>query len=140
MGNGEGSLKSAMTNPAPKIRDYRDLLVWQKAMELALLCDDICDKLDGRVGHVGTQIRRAANSVHANIAEGNGRFSRPDYLRYLSNANGELRELESHLYYLGKKRPTLEKVNEALDLVTVTAKLLWGLVRSLQGKKKGTGN
>ena len=129
-----------MTNPipvpAPKIRDYRDLLVWQKAMELALLCDDICDSLDGRLSHIAIQIRRAANSVHANIAEGNGRFSRPDYIRHLSVANGSLRELESQLHYLKLKRPGLSRIDDSLSLATTIAKLLAGLVRALQGRKR----
>jgi len=133
---GKGGYGHGMTGPTkPKIRDYRDLLAWQKAMELALLCDDICDVLDGRMSHVAAQIRKAANSVHANIAEGNGRFSRPDYLRHLAIANGSLRELESHLHYLRSKRSGLAKVDEALELCTTTVKLLAGLVRALRGRK-----
>lgn len=126
----------------PRIRDYRDLLVWQKAMELALLCDDICERLDKRLGYLAIQIRKAANAVHANIAEGNGRFSRPDYLRHLSIGNGSLRELESHLHFLRQKRPGLSRVDDAMQLATTTSKLLAGLVRALRGqtREKGTGN
>lgn len=120
----------------PKIRDYRDLLVWQKSIDFALLCDDICDALDGRLAHIVPQLRKAANSVHANIAEGNGRFSRPDYVRHLSIANGSLREAESHLHYLKRKRSGLARVDEALEVATTIAQLLAGLVRALQGKKE----
>jgi four helix bundle protein len=122
---------------APKIRDYRDLIVWQKAMDLALLCDDICDRLDGRLSHVAPQIRKAANSVHANIAEGNGRFSRPDYLRHLAIASGSLRELESHLHYLKRKRDRIPGIDEALELCLTCVKLLAGLVRALKGQARG---
>jgi four helix bundle protein len=134
---GRGSILPSVTSPAPKIRDYRDLIVWQKAMEFALLCDDICDTLDGRLAHIVPQLRKASNSVHANIAEGNGRFSRPDYLRHLSISSGSLREAESHLHYLKRKRPGLSRIDEALELATTIAKLLAGLVRALQGKKEG---
>jgi four helix bundle protein len=125
----------------PKIRDYRDLLVWQKAMDLAVIVDEMCEGLDGRLSYVVHQIRKAANSIHANIAEGNGRFSRPDYLRHLSMANGSLRELESHLHYLKRRRPGLARIDEALNLALNTSRLLAGLVRALRGnsREKGRG-
>lgn len=116
----------------PAIRDYRDLLVWQRAMDLALLCEKICDGLPKTASHLCLQIRRAANSVHSNIAEGNGRFSRPDYLRHLSIASGSLRELESHLHVASRRFGMSREFEKAFELCVVTGKLLGGLTRSLK--------
>jgi four helix bundle protein len=119
---------------ATPIRDYRDLLAWQKAQDLALLCEDVSDELPAAATNLTLQIRRAVNAVHANIAEGNGRFSRPDYLRHLSIANGSLRELESHLHFAVRRYGRTAATDGALELATLVAKLLAGLVRSLRGK------
>lgn len=119
---------------AGPIRDYRDLLVWQKAIELALVCEDVCETLPGKAGQLASQIRRAANSVHSNIAEGNGRFSRADYIRHLSMSNGSLRELESHLHFAARKYGKTTATESAASLILVVTKLLAGLVRSLRRK------
>lgn len=121
---------------APRVRDYRDLHAWQKAMDLAVVCDVVCEALPTNAGHLARQIRRSANSVHANIAEGNGRFSRPEYLRHLAIANGELRELESHLHFVARRYRNIGKAEEALALATVTARLLAGLTRSLRPARR----
>jgi four helix bundle protein len=117
------------------IRDFRDLVVWQQAMELALACDRIADQLPRNSSKLASQIRRAANSVHANIAEGNGSFSLGDYLRRLSKSNGSLRELESHLIFVARKHPEIG-VKEAQTLTVRVAMLLAGLVRSLRLKRE----
>jgi four helix bundle protein len=122
---------------AAKIRDYRDLLVWQKSIELAVLCEEICDRLPRNCQHVGLQIRKTAMSVHANIAEGNGRPTRPDYLRHLGIANGSLRELASHLHFLARRFPSSTRLTQALPLSDTVARLLGGLIRSLKGGAKG---
>ena len=82
--------------------------------------------------HVAGQIRRSALSVSANIAEGNGRFSRLDYLKHLAVANGSLREVESHLHYVRRVYGDSPGLTRALELCELTAKLLAGLVRSLK--------
>lgn len=89
-----------MTKP---IRDYRDLVAWQRAMDLAVLVDEICDRLPRKAWKLAAQMQSAANSVHSNIAEGNGRFSTPDYLRHLSMSNASLNELESDLHFLTRR-------------------------------------
>ena len=115
-----------------KIRDYRDLLAWQRAMDLAVNCESVCDELPETGKHIALQIRRAANSVHANIAEGNGRFSRAEYLRHLAIANGSLRDLESHLFFVKRLHGNIGDVERALEIATHTSKLLAGLTRSLR--------
>ena len=85
------------------IRTYRDLLVWQKAVDVAVAVLRFSSRLrTPPVYALADQLRRAALSVPANIAEGHGRRSRGDYIRFLSIANGSLRELETHLLIAGK--------------------------------------
>ncbi|ARP64129.1 four helix bundle protein [Mesorhizobium sp. M7A.F.Ca.US.006.04.2.1] len=81
-----------------KIESYRDLIVWQQAMDLAVSIYETTrawprDELYG----LTTQVRRAATSVPANIAEGYGRESRASYQQFLRIAQGSLKELETHL-------------------------------------------
>lgn len=115
-----------------KIHDYRDLLVWQQAMELAVECERLCEHFPPRAASVANQIRRAAVSVPANIAEGNGRFSRADYVRHLSIANGSLKELESHLHFAARSYFPNREAESVLVLAQSVGRLLGGLARSLQ--------
>ncbi len=80
------------------IRSYRDLEVWQKAMDFVVGCYRACDRypkteLYGRC----SQTQRAAVSVPANIAEGHGRDSSKEYLHHLSISYASLLEAETHL-------------------------------------------
>jgi four helix bundle protein len=59
----------------------RDIVAWQRAVDLAVLIGALCDRLPRREWELASQMRRAATSVHSNIAEGNGRGSTSDYLR-----------------------------------------------------------
>ena len=121
---------------AAPIRDYRDLIVWQRAMELAVVCEKLCVELPTRASSLATQIRRTAMSIPANIAEGNGRFSRADYLKHLSIANGSLRELETHLEFAARAYGRTSAIETALKLALDACRLLAGLVRALRGGKR----
>jgi hypothetical protein len=59
------------------IRDHRDLVAWQRAMDLALIVDVVCDKLPQHEWKQAAQMRESAKSVYRNIAEGNGRLRQP---------------------------------------------------------------
>ena len=84
--------------PRSSIKTYRDLVVWDKAMDLAVAVYRFCDALPSRKFFaLANQLRRAAGSIPSNIAEGYGRRSLGDYLRFLSIANGSLCELQTHL-------------------------------------------
>jgi four helix bundle protein len=78
-----------------KIRSYKDLGVWQKSVDLADRCYIATRAFptEERFG-LSSQIRRAAVSIPANIAEGNGRSGSREYLHHLSIARGSLYELE----------------------------------------------
>jgi four helix bundle protein len=80
------------------IKSYRDLLVWQKSMDLVVVSYEVAKRLphNENFGLI-SQIQRAAVSIPANIAEGHGRRHRGDYLHHLSMSRGSLLELETHL-------------------------------------------
>ena len=81
-----------------RIQSHRDLIVWQKAMDLAVSVYRLCSSFppDERF-RLTSQITRAACSVPANIAEGCGRGSNADLARFLQIALGSTSELENHL-------------------------------------------
>jgi len=80
------------------INSYRDLRVWQLAMELAAECYQETKEFprEEAFGLTG-QIRRAAAAIPANIAEGHGRGSTKEYRQFLRTAQASLRELETHV-------------------------------------------
>ena len=81
-----------------KRRDYRDLVLWQKAMELAAEVHGTTLKLPRHelFGMV-SQVRRAAVSVPSNIAEGSGRRTTREFIAFLHIARGSLSELRTQL-------------------------------------------
>ena len=113
---------------------HRDLVVWQKAMDLVVECYRISDRFP-RSEDFGLrlQLRRASVSVPANIAEGRGRTGVGEYLHHLSIAHGSLKELETHFEIsrrLGYLTPeVLADFQGRLDEV---GRLLGGLIRKLR--------
>jgi four helix bundle protein len=78
-----------------KIKSYRDLQVWQKAVELAVHIYHMTESFPKtEIYALTNQMRRAAVSIASNIAEGYGR-SEPELARYLTVARGSLAELET---------------------------------------------
>ena len=81
-----------------KIESYKDLLVWQQAMDLAVLAYETTRAWPREeIYGLTSQVRRSASSVPANIAEGYGRESRASYQQFLKIDQGSLKELETHL-------------------------------------------
>ena len=82
----------------PSLRDFRDLIVWQKAMDLAEAVYGVTKSFpqDERFG-LSNQLRRAAVSVASNIPEGQGRSSSNEFLHHLSIARGSLCEVQTQL-------------------------------------------
>ena len=82
-----------------EIANYKDLIIWQRAMELTEEVYQVVNLLPkDEVFVLSSQIRRAAISIPSNIAEGHARNSTKDYLRFLSIAKGSKAELETQLY------------------------------------------
>jgi four helix bundle protein len=120
------------------IRSYRELVVWRRAIELAAECHRIAAEWGRRDRFgMGSQLRRSSASVHANIAEGNGRFSRGEYVRFLGIANGSLRETESHLLLAVELGLCSEdRIARALQLAEETGRMLLVLARRLRGTQR----
>jgi four helix bundle protein len=80
------------------IQSHRDLVVWQKSMDLAVAAYRVTAPFpsDERYG-LTSQIRRSAASIPANIAEGYGRESAGAYAQQLKVAQGSLKEYETHI-------------------------------------------
>jgi four helix bundle protein len=85
-----------MDERADEIRDYRDLVVWKEAMEIAELVYSLTKSFPREeVFGLTAQMRRAAVSIPSNIAEGFGRAQRGSFVQYLRIAQGSLKELET---------------------------------------------
>ena len=80
------------------IRDFRDLRIWQEAMELVVMVYSITRRFPREEQYVlSAQLRRSALSVPSNIAEGNARRGRREYLQFLGIASGSLAELRTQV-------------------------------------------
>ena len=80
------------------VRSHREMIAWQTGMDLLVESYRVAARLPAieRYG-LASQLRRAATSIPANIAEGHGRAARGEFLHFLSIAAGSLRELQTHL-------------------------------------------
>ena len=102
--------------PPPEVRTYRDLKVWQEAMQLVKDTYRLTAHLpkDEAYG-LTTQLRRASVSIPANIAEGYGRGVTGSYVQFLRIARGSLRELETHLLLVSRlglrEAPSVERLS-----------------------------
>jgi four helix bundle protein len=103
------------------VNNYRDLKVWQMAMQLTEEIYKTTESFPPReVYALANQLQRAAVSIPSNIAEGHARNSTKDYLRFVSIAQGSLAEAETQLElshrlgYVDGNRLTLllEQTNE----------------------------
>lgn len=121
-----------------EVKSYRDLSVWQLGIEIA---EDIYVLTRSfpkeEVYGMTSQIRRAATSIPANIAEGNARESLKDYLRFIAIANGSLAEVETFLELAVRLRYLSAETAEALiQKLGTQRRMLNGLQRSLRAKLK----
>ncbi|NLW30565.1 MAG: four helix bundle protein [Fibrobacter sp.] len=117
-----------------KVKNYRELIVWQKAMDLVELVYQATrgfpkEELYG----LTSQVRRSAVSIPSNIAEGQARKSTAEFLNFLSIANGSRAEMETqillaqHLNYA-----TSNITQQILTLSEEVNRLLNGLMNSLK--------
>ena len=118
------------------LKSYRDLLVWQRAIELVVLVYRLSAEFPrDEIYGLTAQIRRASVSVPSNIAEGYGRATRKEYVQFLSIAQGSLKELETQAILAARLTyATSEQVERLLSDSERLGKMLGSLIRSLRAK------
>lgn len=121
-----------------KVRNYTELVVWQKAMDLVELVYKVTASFpnDERFG-LTSQMRRAAVSIPCNIAEGQGRTTTRDFLHFLSISYGSLREVETQIWIA--QRLAYLKEESATNVFQLTAevgRLINGLSNSLRRREQ----
>lgn len=117
-----------------KINSYRELLVWQKSMNLAERCYRMTRRFKRDDQWVlGHEIRKSSVSIPSNIAEGFGRHYTPEYIHHLRYSNGSGNELQTQLELT--KRIELVLPEEASILIAdaeEVGRMLNGLIGSLE--------
>jgi four helix bundle protein len=120
---------------------YKDLIAWQKGMELVTVIYDVTDKFPSpeQFGLV-SQLRRAAVSVPSNIAEGKAHYSNRDFVRFLRHARGSLAEIETQIL-IAKQRRYLpaEMTADLTQRLDELGRILSGLINSLGKRPNDSG-
>ena len=118
------------------IKSYRDLEVWQKAMDLVVMCYQMTKKFPkNEIYGLASQLQRAAVSVPANIAEGRQRQHSKEFLQHLSIACGSLAEVETHVQIADRLNYINEnQTDEMLNKAEEIGRMLNGLRRSIKKK------
>jgi four helix bundle protein len=115
-------------------QSFRDLLVWQKAMQLTVTIYRLTQGFPREeIYGLTSQIRRAAVSVPSNIAEGQGRLNPAEFRQFLGIARGSICEVQTQLeiartLQFGK----IELLNEAESLSHEVGKMLYSFLESLK--------
>ena len=136
-GVGGGVLGVGKASDKPvSLQSYRDLRVWQSAMNLTAACYKLTREFPKEeLFGLTSQIRRAASSIPSNIAEGYGRRNRAEYLQFLHIAQGSLKELETHLLIaLRVAIVSSQQVESILVDCETAGKQLGALIAALQKK------
>ncbi len=118
------------------IKSYKDLIVWQKAMELAAEVYRLVGKLPREEMYaLSDQMRRAAISIPSNIAEGQARNSTKEFAQFLSIAAGSRAEIETQLL-LCEKLSLLSTADtkRSMDLADEVSRMLSVLMRNLTNR------
>jgi four helix bundle protein len=118
-----------------KIRSYKDLLIWQKGIELTEIVYSITKSFPiEEIYSLTNQIKRASVSIPSNIAEGFGRNSTKSYMNFLKISRGSLYELETQLIIAEKQNfisdsLLLQNIN---DLIAEEGKMINSYINKLK--------
>ncbi|MCY3992924.1 MAG: four helix bundle protein [Caldilineaceae bacterium] len=119
-----------------RIRSYRELKIWQRSMDLTVQTYELTRRFPSEEKYgLSSQMRRAAASVPANIAEGQARRSKKEFLQMLSIARGSLAELETFVT-LSERLDLIrrETSNSLLEDCAEINRMMNGLMRSLANR------
>ena len=119
-----------------QIKSYRDLEVWQHSMDLVVECYRLTKRFPKEETYgLTNQLQRAAVSIPANIAEGQGRQHTKEFLHHLSIAYGSLLELETHIQIAGRLQYlAAQEVTSVLDQTGRVGRMIHGLRKALQSR------
>ena len=122
------------STPGKSINSFRDLIVWQRAMEWVVACYQLSKQFpDTERFGLTNQLRRSAVSVPSNIAEGHGRGSSKAFLNFLWIANGSLSELDTQIQLsIRLGFVSTQDAAVCLQLTDEVGRMLTGLRRSLE--------
>ncbi|OGU54846.1 MAG: four helix bundle protein [Ignavibacteria bacterium RBG_13_36_8] len=117
-----------------EIKTYRDLIVWQKSMSFVTNIYKLTNEFPkGEMYALTSQIRRSAVSIPSNIAEGYGRNSKPEYVRFLKIAIASLFELQTQLQVaVNLEYFSRESFEEFFELSREIERMLSSLIRKLK--------
>ncbi len=124
----------SVANGKKKVKSYKDLLVWQKGITLVKKVYQLTQAFpDAEKFGLVSQMRRAAVSIPSNIAEGQARHTRREFIQFLSHSEGSVAELETQLI-LGVELGycTLADTQAVTSLATEMSKMLDSLRRKLE--------
>jgi four helix bundle protein len=121
---------------------FKDLIAWQKAMDLVNAIYDATDNFPKReVYSLTDQVRRAAVSIPSNIAEGQAHYSNREFLHFLRHSRGSLAELETQIL-IAQRRSYLseDQASHILKRADELSRILSGLINSLKKKEHTRDN
>jgi four helix bundle protein len=115
------------------MQEFRNLMVWQRARSFSVALHEATRYINGTdAPGLRTQLRKAALSIAATIAEGAGRDTRKDFARFLSMAIGSANEVEQHLVQAEDLAVMDRNATQGLiGQVTEIRRMLYGLRRAL---------
>jgi four helix bundle protein len=118
-------------------QSFKDLVVWQRAIELTIAVYKLTAKFpDSERFGLTNQLRRAAVSIASNIAEGYGRATKGEYVQFLGHARGSCSEVETQIVIakaLGFGAAA--NLKEAEGLCGETGRMLGALMKSIRAKQ-----
>ena len=116
------------------IKSFKDLIVWQRAMDLAANVYRLSKKLPKEETYaLGDQMRRAASAIPSNISEGFGRETKKDYANFLAIARGSVFETETQLLLSVRVGYLAEtEIQPALALLAEVGKMLNSVIAMLR--------
>lgn len=119
------------------MKNYRDLIVWQKAMDLVEEIYRITEFLpnEEKFG-LSLQLKRAAVSIPSNIAEGYERNTTKDYIKFLSIAKASRAEVETQLYICKRlKFLTDDEIKKSLEICEEIKRIIIAMFKNLNNEK-----